>query len=149
MHILRTLRVFYSEREMLECISFGHRSCAGASKRPVSYTECATPFFLVSHRDVFLQYRPRGTPLQPHRSAVSRPRLRRRCSPLGRCPLWRRQPPPYLPPLTLCEKGSFKTRPHKERRRRVSHYRVIEDVWLDTYPISIHGRRVTSERVTY
>jgi hypothetical protein len=83
MHILRTLRVFYSEREMLECISFGHRSCAGASKRPVSYTECATPFFLLSHRDVFLQYRPRGTPLQPHRSAVSRPRLRRRCSPLG------------------------------------------------------------------
>jgi hypothetical protein len=32
---------------------------------------------------------------------------------------------------------------------RVSHYRVIGDVRSDTSLISIHGRRATSERITY
>jgi hypothetical protein len=32
---------------------------------------------------------------------------------------------------------------------RVSHYRVIRDARPDASPISIHGRRIMSERVTY
>jgi hypothetical protein len=34
-------------------------------------------------------------------------------------------------------------------RRRVSHYRVIGHAWSGTSLISIHGRRVTLECVTY
>jgi hypothetical protein len=34
-------------------------------------------------------------------------------------------------------------------RHRISHYRVIRDARPDASPISIHGRRATSERVAY
>jgi hypothetical protein len=100
MHILRTLRVFYSEREMLECIVTGH-ALARVSDR------CLTPSVrhLLSHRDVFLQYRPSGTPSSltgrlsavhgqgggAHRSAAPLPTV---ASPTSS----------ILATLTLCEK---------------------------------------------
>jgi hypothetical protein len=59
--------------------------------------------------------------------------------------------------VMLCLPSHYVRKAHSRHTRtkivrlyhRISHYRVIRDVQPGTSPISIHGRRAMSERVTY